>query len=843
MTSVKGKLYPRSVKGKIVAGFVLAVIAIVLAFSITRFAFTDMLTKVDELSEPNPKLTLLNRLFQEITTLDQLQRAEAIRNPRMSHSAFLNQSQRTTNLVDSMLILDWDSAQTQRIKAMKQVLRNRDALFFSYLKLKSNLIDNRSLTKKIDTLSFILEQKKIEVDTSVVTTEKKTTTTYLRDTLKETKDERTFFGKLFGKKKKPDPAEEPIHLQVKEETNVIVDTLAVAKQNKALEEVEKIVRDLESDQRTQSKQLLARELELINTNSLLVNQLLSIVREVEAEELQMIRERSYEASVVVSESIQRISLLLLVFFLGAGLLVYLIWVDITRSNYYKLQLEKARDEAQELSQIKQRFLANMSHEIRTPLQSIIGFSEHLKSSATADKEAVDAIHSSSEHLLHIVNEVLDYSRISSGNFTFARERFDLFTVIHQVSAAMRIQADKKNLAFFVDLEKAFSVSLTGDAFRLRQILYNVIGNAIKFTTKGYVKLEVRTYLDNEKVNCEFQVCDTGIGIRKEDLGRIFNQFEQANANIAGSFGGTGLGLTIVRSLIESQGGTLSVDSEVGSGSTFTITLSYEKAAAAKEEEQKKPAPKTTPAHTGKVLVVDDDKMILRLCGLILDKFEITHTLYHDSEVLLNEKPDPEVTHILMDIRMPKVNGVELCQALRKVYSPKTKFIALTAHVFEQEKKALMEQGFDIVLTKPFHEEIFMKVLGAGLSEHSDAVRNSGNRTNGLDLEPLRKITMNDEGLLQIVIQQFREETTHELTLLDDAIASEDLKIMREMIHKFAGRVGQIGMIPLSVKLREVELAIDQGSSFEKVLPVVLVLKTEVKGLVKALESAVDSQKQ
>lgn len=842
MSSIKGKLYPRSVKGKIIAGFALAVVAIMLAFFITRYAFTDMLSKVDELSEPNPKLTLLNRVFLEVTTLDQLQRAEAIKNPRMSHTDFLNQSQRTTNLIDSMLMLEWAPAQENRISAMKNVLHNRDSLFFSYLKLRSNLIDNRGLTKKIDTLSSILEQKKIDIDSSVITTQKKTTTTYLRDSAKEVKDDRTFLGKIFGsKKKKPVAEKEPV-IEVKEEMNVIIDTLAVATQNRALEEVEKIVRDLESDQRTQSKQLLARELELINTNNLLVNQLLGILREVESEELQLIQRRSEEAGVVVSQSIRRISLLLLAFFLGTGILIYLIWVDITRSNYYKTQLEKARDEAEELSQIKQRFLANMSHEIRTPLQSIIGFSEHLKSHSINDKEAVDAIHSSSEHLLHIVNEVLDYSRISSGNFTFARERFELFTVIQQVSAAMRIQAEKKNLAFFVNLEKAFSVSLIGDAFRLRQILYNVIGNAIKFTTQGHVKLDVRTYMEGNKIYCEFQVRDTGIGIRKDDMAKIFNQFEQANATIAGTFGGTGLGLTIVKSLIESQGGKLVVESEAGAGSTFTIHLAFEKAAGT-EVELKKEIPSIIPVRAGKVLVVDDDKMILRLCGLILTKFNITHTLYDDSETLLHEKVDPSVSHVLMDIRMPKINGIELCHALRKVYPPKTRFIALTAHVFEQEKKALLQEGFDVVLTKPFHEEVFMRVLGSAMSEHPEAAKTSGTLKPEIDLGPLRKITMNDEALLQIVIQQFREETTHELGILNKAIDQGDLGMIRELVHKFAGRIGQIGMMPLAQKLREMEVEIKEGISFEAVLPELLEAKEEVKILLQALDSVVESPNQ
>ena len=513
MKAITSKRHPRSVKTKVLAGFLLAFIAIILAFTITHLAFRDMLGTVEDLSVPSSKLTLMNRAFQEIIALDHLQRKEAIWNPKAPQSAFLNHSQKTINLIDSMLLLQWDNEQKARISSMKDILRNRDSLFFSYLKLKSNLIDNQSLTRRIDTLSAIIEQKKVSVDSNVITTEKKTTTTYLRDTIQPLKDERTFFGKIFGsKKKKPATENEKTQIEVKEELSVVVDTVAIAKQNEALEEVEKIVLDLEKDQRLQSKQLLSRELELINANSLLVTQLLSTLREVETEELQGMHQKSYGAGIVVNESIKRISLLLLVFFLGAALLVYLIWIDISRSNYYRAQLEKARDEAEELSLIKQRFLANMSHEIRTPLQSILGFAEHIKQQKTYDREAVDAIYTSSEHLLHIVNEVLDYSRISSGHFTLAKDEFELMEVVREVEAAMRIQADKKKLTFLVDFEQASSQAVTGDSFRLRQILYNVLGNAIKFTTHGYVKLGVRTKPAAEKVLCEFEITDTGIVI-------------------------------------------------------------------------------------------------------------------------------------------------------------------------------------------------------------------------------------------------------------------------------------------------------------------------------------------
>ncbi len=838
MRTITGKFSLRSVQGKILAGFALAFCAIILAFSISKLAFTDMLGKVDELSEPSGKLKLLNRVFQEVTTLDQMQRAQAIENPRTPHSAFLNQSQRTIYLIDSISLLDWDSAQTERIRSMKKVLQRRDSVFFSYLKLKSNLVDNRALTRRIDTLSSILEKKKIEIDSNIVTTEKRTTTTYVRDTITPVKDDRSFFGKIFGKKKKEEVEQEPLQLQVEEEFRVIVDTLVIANQNKALAEVEQIMHALESDQRTQSRQLLERELQLINTNSLLINQLLGILRQVEKEEFENMQKRSEEAGIVVSESIRRISYLLIAFFLGAALLVYLIWSDITKSRVYKEELEKARDEAEELSQIKQRFLANMSHEIRTPLQSIIGFAEHLRGENPGGSEAVDAIHSSSEHLLHIVNEVLDYSRISSGNFTLARENFSLKKIIREVESAMRIQAEKKGLVLVLDMEQASDVTLVGDAFRLRQILYNLLGNAIKFTTRGFVRLSATTRsFPDGKVGCLFEIMDTGIGIRKEDIQKIFNQFEQADTSITRNFGGTGLGLTIVKSLVEAQDGKLTVDSEPGRGSTFMVSITYD-LSVEKDEDRREPATHAVQSshNIGTVLVVDDDPMILRLCGLILKKHHIQHVLFNDPIKLLEETPDPRVTHILMDIRMPGMNGVELCQALSGKYSDLTKFVALTAHVFEQEKQALYDKGFHRVLSKPFHENDLVRLLGVEESEPKAMATSES--TDEIDLEPLRKITLYDEQLLHSVVEQFREETTAELAVLSDAIKSGERNVIREIVHKLAGRVGQVGVLSLSLKLRETEVRIEKGLSLSDLEPELHRHREAVDKLVRQLSDLV-----
>jgi signal transduction histidine kinase/CheY-like chemotaxis protein len=515
----------------------------------------------------------------------------------------------------------------------------------------------------------------------------------------------------------------------------------------------------------------------------------------------------------VTQNISRISLLLLAFFLGAAVLVYLIWVDIARSNYYKDQLERAKEEAEELSKIKQRFLANMSHEIRTPLQSILGFSEQLKSYHGPHLEAVGAIHSSSEHLLHIVNEVLDYSRISSGSFTLVKEPFSLFSLLKEVESAMRIQSEKKRLTLLLDLEKASDFELLGDSFRLRQILYNLIGNAIKFTSKGYVKLTLKTNEDEKGVQCTFEIMDTGIGIRQEDLEKIFNQFEQASSFVTRNFGGTGLGLTIVKSLVEAQGGKLNVTSQAGHGSTFKVDIRFEKNIGKVAELKALPAADTAGAP-GKVIVVDDDSMILRLCSLIFQKNDIEYITYNDAGKLIHQEPDPEVTHILMDIRMPHINGIDLCHALRKKYSENTMFVALTAHVFAQEKQQLINEGFNSILSKPFREDEILHLFGLKAKETPDGDAEEKQHPL-LDLSMLRKITMGDESLFQSILQQFQEETDGDLQRLNDILKSTlDASKVREVVHRLAGRVGQMGAQPLSAQLHEIENDIVEGKPIE-----------------------------
>ncbi|HEX6224628.1 MAG TPA: hypothetical protein VFZ52_09470, partial [Chryseolinea sp.] len=308
---------PNSVTRKVVAGFLLVFVAILLALGITRFGFREMMSTVDQLSVPNEKLKALNKIFQDITRLDQLQRADAIKNPRKPYEAFLIQSKSMVDKIDSLRLMPWDTAQQQRLLSMKNILNKRNKLFISYLKLKSDLINNTRMSYRLDTLSTIIQSEKIKADTNVVTTEKKVVTTYKKDSVIEQKDDRSKLAKLLGINKKK-IAPDTTQFQVQEETHVTIDTLSVERQNKALEEVGKIMVALDKEQRAESKKLMDQELALINSNSLFVTQLLGILHEVENEELAKMHQNNNRAVQVVTQNISRISILLLVFFLGAA---------------------------------------------------------------------------------------------------------------------------------------------------------------------------------------------------------------------------------------------------------------------------------------------------------------------------------------------------------------------------------------------------------------------------------------------------------------------------------------------------------------------------------------------
>ena len=798
----------RTTSSKVIAAFLLTCVAIAMAMAITYFSFRSLLVTVDDLTAPNIKVKTLNNLFQQITQLDQKQRAEAILNPGRSYSKFLRETQTLTNTLDTLMQMHWgNEQQILRLKSMQQILRRRNELFLSYLRIKSEFTENARVSSKLDTLSKIISKSYSSGDTTVTTTQKTTTTTTYHPVEEKKETERSFFNRLFSRKKN-DP-DTDTRIEVEEEFNVKIDTIAISKQDSAASEVTLIMKRLEQAQKFQNQRMLRGEFELITTNAALVSQLLRALQEVEKEEQLTQAMNSEKAFAVVSKSIKRIGIIIILFFLGAALLVFLIIADITKSNSLRKQLIKAKEDAEYLGHIKQRFLANMSHEIRTPLQSIIGFAEQIKLNPSKDIHAIEAIHSSSEHLLHIVNEILDYSRIDSGKLNIEHEPFDLALLITEVHASMRVQAERKNISFILEFNATRPLRMIGDAFRLRQILYNLLANAIKFTDKGFVKLSVDAVEKGNKTACRFVVQDSGIGMRQNDIQKAFELFEQAHST-SRLQGGAGLGLTIVKKLIEVQSGKLQVESIPEKGSTFMVELDYDK------DERTPVTPKVPEelpvAFSGKIAIVDDDATILKLTSLIFEKHHINYTAYNDAVLALEKIPEENFEILLLDIRMPGIGGAELCQKLRKKLTYPIRIVALTAHVLPEERSSLITSGFDHVLTKPFKESDLLQVIQSSETSH----KNVEERHATFDFTLLRKMTLRDESLFRSVLLQFVEETSRDMVILEKSMRHQDAAEVQYIVHKMAGRCGQIGASDISAAFKTIEVKLLHGDGLKEV---------------------------
>lgn len=799
----------------------LACFALFMAWGVSKVAFNEMLATVENIATPSERLRVVNAVSRKIGGLDQLQKKQAFNDPG-NYKQLFKESRQLRLVLDTLAGMYMeDSLQLARILTIKKLLIERDKQFMNYLKVRERLINNKSFSAQVKSMSAMVLKGAEQADSTIVATEQKTSTTTIYPT-----DERPkgFFSKLFGRKKSND---EQNSLKIVNEEKVKRDTIALSAEDRMTRNLEQSLKVIEKEQRKKNESFLSMEALLTDANNTLVSQMLDVLRKVESEVVTQIELNGVQAKNVVNTGINTISMIMLVFFLLTVLLLYFILTDITKSNKYRAELEQAKDEAEYHGMAKQRFLSNMSHEIRTPLQSIIGYSEIIRKQERPEKRDVEAIYQSSEHLLQIVNEVLDYNRIISGKFTFSEKAFDLGQLLNEVVSAMTAQAEKKSLKLRTELDLAGVQYVEGDPFRLKQVLYNLLGNAIKFTESGEVVLAVFYKRQGDLLHFTFMVKDTGIGLTEAESAQIFNEFEQINSleNEEVNKTGTGLGLTIVKSLIEQQGGRIYVKSKKNKGSIFTFYLTF-KVTDAPRYESNAGLKKVYP---GKVWVIDDDKLILDLCEIIFQKHAIDARLFNSPSKLLNEDWEAEVKYVLMDMRMPEMNGVMLCRLLREKVGNQVKIFAITAQVLPDEREFLLKNGFDGLIMKPFKEEELLMVF------NEPYIKEVLNDDIEIDLSNLKKMTFDDEEQLKRILLRFREDSLSDSKEIEDAIQNNDQDQLRLLAHRMAGRIAQIGSKQLAASFRKMEIEIAAEGLDETKIQTFRTLLQQLRQLLKQLE--------
>ncbi|MCK4661444.1 MAG: tetratricopeptide repeat protein [Bacteroidales bacterium] len=385
-------------------------------------------------------------------------------------------------------------------------------------------------------------------------------------------------------------------------------------------------------------------------------------------------------------------------------------------------INKANKEIIRNTKLKELFFASTSHEIRTPINVIVGFTNLLLNSklSTKQKSYIENIRNSGKNLLVIINDILDFSKIEAKRLKIKMLEFNLFKLIDSFYNSIKIRSDEKKLDLILETDNKLPEFVIGDPVRLTQILTNLVANAIKFTSEnGKIKIKVELINDNQnQVKIRFKISDTGIGIHENKIQNIFENYTQANIETTRTYGGTGLGLSIVKNLIELQNGEISVESELGKGSTFSFTLNYTKSDGKKlpEKPDKFKIDKVKEINKMSILLVDDNvinrTLAIDTIHLFNDKIMIDEAVNGKIAVdLINRN---EYALVLMDIVMPVMNGYEATNIIRnKLPAPKNKIpiLGMTANILEEERKKCLSIGMNEYITKPFEpKDLFSKIM-------------------------------------------------------------------------------------------------------------------------------------
>lgn len=394
--------------------------------------------------------------------------------------------------------------------------------------------------------------------------------------------------------------------------------------------------------------------------------------------------------------------------------------DITERKKFEEDLKNAKEKAEESTRAKELFLANTSHEIRTPMNAIVGITELLKKTPLNQQqhEYLSIIEKSAGNLLGIINDILDISKIESNKLNLEKTPFIIKDVIISVVSTSMIKANEKNINLNYSCpSRDQGMVLVGDSLRLGQILLNLVNNAVKFTNQGEVNI-ILSLVEETPTKCKikFEIKDTGIGIEKEKLESIFNEFNQADTSTTRLYGGTGLGLSISRKLIELMGGTLQVESAPGIGTNFHFVLSFEKDAAQNipVEKTKKIEEREFEGLSGlKILLVEDQEFNQFVAKRMLELMETTVDIAANGKLAIEKISENDYDVVLMDIQMPVMDGIEATSFIREhMDEPKSKIpiIALTAHALKNDDKKYMNMGMDGYLSKPFKSDDLSSII-------------------------------------------------------------------------------------------------------------------------------------
>ena len=481
--------------------------------------------------------------------------------------------------------------------------------------------------------------------------------------------------------------------------------------------------------------------------------------------------------------------------------------DITDRVLYQQKLIEARKNAEEAKQLQEQFLANMSHEIRTPMNGIQGMTNLLLQTElnTQQKEFTGMIKRSVNNLLVIVNDILDFSKIKAGKITFDKTPFSIREVLSNVKAQFEHDASRKKLALLMESDMAIPETVLGDPYRLNQVLVNIVGNAIKFTVTGEVRIKAEQLnLQGNKADFVFTVSDTGIGIPEDKIEIVFDAFTQAGPDIARNYGGAGLGLAICKGLVELQHGIIEAANVPGGGAVFSVQLPYE----IPVQKADSGTPDNVLLLEGKkFLVVEDNEVNQKLVAYVLKKAGGTVDIANNGRMAIDllEGKTTQYDLIIMDIQMPVMDGYEATEYIRTVLQLQTPIIAMTATALKGDQEKSEQVGMNDFMLKPFDFNDLYKRLKRLLSDKKESLIENTNAMNDEKLYDLSLLEgLDDKESLLDVLNLFLENTPDQIRELLALGATDRYDEIYKLAHKLKGAMAMLQASRISQLLSKIE---------------------------------------
>ena len=505
--------------------------------------------------------------------------------------------------------------------------------------------------------------------------------------------------------------------------------------------------------------------------------------------------------------------------------------NMSAQKKVEVELRDARKNAEESSRAKEQFLSIMSHEIRTPLNAIVGLTNLLKEQTSSGEqlEFINGIKYSSDNLLKLVNDILDFQKIESKKLILESTAFVLEDLIKSVIQTSKAGFQESEIAVEFVIAEDIPKTLNGDPVRLNQILINLIGNALKFTKQGSVRIEViKISQPDGYIELEFAVKDTGIGIPEDRQAQIFDSFTQANADTTRKYGGTGLGLTITKQLVELQGGKIHVESTPNQGSTFTFTITFEINKSKKQQvETLKRTLNSEALKEFRVLVAEDNEMNQLVMSKYLDRWGIYYEMADNGIEAINKVRYEDFDLILLDLEMPKMNGYEAASFIRQEMTGAKQnipIIAISAYTLASIKRKAKQSGIDDFVTKPvdYHvlESKLIKYLGEKIAKKSrpdkGASQHQGIRYSLINLSYLKESSLNDEEYIVKMINMFLKNTPSYIKSIKSLYKDDKLVELQILAHKFKASINIMGIHSVGRLINKLEENISKNKNLDEI---------------------------